>query len=164
MSLRILVSDLLGDPGASRTEAVSLALNVSLTNAAVAGDVDVTVSLRSLSDGIVARGVAVVDAELTCNRCLENWSERLEVPFEQVFRHRPQDEDDEQPIEKGGWIDLEPAVHDEVTVSLPLVPLCRPDCRGLCPTCGANLNDDPCDGHAEPPDSPFAVLQELFDD
>lgn len=164
MSLRMLVSDLLGDPGASRAETASLPLRVTLTNASVAGDVDVAVSLRSLSDGIVARGVATVDAELTCNRCLERWTETLEIPFEQVFRHRPQDEDEEQGIENGAWIDLEPVVHDEVTVSLPLAPLCRPDCRGLCPTCGADLNRDPCDGHAEPTDSPFAVLQELFDE
>ncbi len=164
MSLRILVTDLLGDPGSSRTETETLSLDISLTNATVAGDADVSATLRSLSDGIVARGVATVDADLTCNRCLVVWPERMEVPFEQVFRHSPQDEDDEQLVENGGWIDLEPAVHDEVTVSLPLVPLCRPDCQGLCPTCGANLNDDPCDGHAEEQDSPFAILQDLFDD
>lgn len=139
-------------------------LRISLTNAAVDGDVTVDFDLRSLTDGIVARGVATVEAELTCNRCLETWTETLEVPFEQVFRYSPQDEDDEQWIENGAWIDLEPAVHDEVTLSLPLVPVCRPDCRGLCPTCGANLNEDPCDGHPEESDSPFAALQNLFED
>lgn len=139
-------------------------LRISLTNAAVDGDVTVDFDLRSLTDGIVARGVATVETELSCNRCLETWSETLEVPFEQVFRYQPQDEDDEQWIENGAWIDLEPAVHDEVTLSLPLVPVCRPDCRGLCPTCGTNLNEDPCDGHPEESDSPFAALQNLFDE
>ena len=164
MSLRILVSDLLGSPGASRSDAATVPLQVSLTNAAVDGDADVQWTLRSLTDGIVARGTALVDARLTCNRCVDTWTETLEIPFEQVFRYEPQDEDDEQWIEHGSWIDLEPAVHDEVVVSLPLVPTCRPDCQGLCATCGADMNEDPCDGHPDAEDSPFAVLEGLFED
>jgi uncharacterized protein len=163
MSHRILVSDLLSKPGSSRRENGEIRLDIDLSNASVHSDASFDANLRSLSDGLVARGDATVDADLTCNRCLEVHTETLEVPFEQVFRHEPQDEDDEMAIENGTWIDLEPAVHDEVTLSLPIVPVCKPDCLGLCPTCGANLNTDPCDGHEDETDSPFAVLKDLFD-
>lgn len=163
MSHRILVSDLLSKPGSSRKESGAIRLDIDLTNAGVHGDAGFEATLRSLSDGLVARGDATVFADLTCNRCLEVNTETLEVPFEQVYRHEPQDEDDEMRIERGTWIDLEPAVHDEVTLSLPIVPVCRPDCLGLCPTCGANLNIEPCGGHEDETDSPFAALKDLFD-
>lgn len=163
MAHRILVSDLLSKPGSSRKENGSIRLDIDLSNAAVHGDATFEATLRSLSDGVVARGDAAVEAQLACNRCLEVNTERLDVPFEQVYRYEPQDEDDEMRIENRMWIDLEPAVHDEVTLSLPLVPVCRPDCLGLCPTCGANLNTDPCEGHQDDSDSPFAALKDLFD-
>ena len=51
----------------------------------------------------------------------------------------------------GDLIDLEPVLRDAVVLELPFQPLCRPDCAGLCPQCGANLNDDP--GHEHRPDN-----------
>ena len=163
MAHRILISDLLSKPGSSRKERGSIRLDIDLSAASVHADAAFEATLRSLTDGVVARGDVAVDAELTCNRCLEVNTERLDVPFEQVYRHEPQDEDDEQEIENGMWIDLEPAIHDEVTLSLPLVPVCKPGCLGLCPTCGTNLNTDPCGGHEDDTDSPFAALKDLFE-
>ena len=163
MAHRILVSDLLSKPGSSRKESGAIRLDIDLSNASVHADAAFEATLRSLSDGLVARGDTTVAADLTCNRCLEVNTETLDVPFDQVFRQEPQDEDDEMAIEDGTWIDLEPAVHDEVKLSLPIVPVCKPHSLGLCPTCGANLNTDPCDGHEDETDSPFAVLKELFD-
>jgi uncharacterized protein len=163
MSLRILVSDLLAQPGKARSESVAVPLHISLPNASVDDEVVVEVAMRSLSDGIVARGTASAAVDLTCNRCLTEWTETITVPFEQVFRIRPDDEDDEMPLDESNWIDLEPVVHDEVSLGLPHTPLCRPDCRGLCPTCGTDLNMEPCDGHGEDTDSPFAALRDLFE-
>ena len=48
---------------------------------------------------------------------------------------------------EGDLIDLEPVLRDAVVLELPFQPLCRPDCAGLCPECGANLNDDPGTSH-----------------
>lgn len=62
-------------------------------------------------------------------------------------------------------IDLEPLLNAAVLLETPFMPLCRPECLGLCPTCGANLNDGPCGcapGSAEPfRENPFAVLKNL---
>lgn len=55
-------------------------------------------------------------------------------------------------------IDLEPILRDAVVLELPFTPLCRPDCAGLCPECGADLNRDPDHGHAEPIDPRWAGL------
>lgn len=163
MPFRVNVSDLLARPGYERVERGAVPVAVELPNASVPGAATFEARLRSLTDGVVVRGTATAEAELTCTRCLAVWTEELAVPFEQVYRAVPDDEEDELPVEPGGWIDLEPVIHDEVALVLPAAPRCRPDCRGLCPTCGTDLNTDPCDGHGDREDSPFAVLRELFD-
>jgi uncharacterized protein len=58
-------------------------------------------------------------------------------------------------------IDLEPMVRDALLLELPLAPLCRDDCAGLCPTCGANRNDEPCDCAEAEPDPRWAALRSL---
>lgn len=163
MSYLVQVSDLLGDPGAAREESGALDLSITLTNAAVDDTAQIQVRLRSLTDGIVARGVVTVPVDLTCKRCLTTWIETQEIPFEQVYRRHPDDADDELPLVDGHSIDLEPAVHDEVSLALPAAPVCREDCLGLCAVCGTDLNEAPCDGHGDGSDSPFAALKQLFD-
>ena len=162
MPFPIQVSDLLAAPGTSRREAGSIPISVRSSDAAVDDDVPFHLDLRSLSDGLVGRGSAQAAMDLHCSSCLTGWTESVSVPLEAVFRLHPQDEE-EYPIASGGWIDVEPVVHDEVSLALPLAPRCRPDCRGLCPTCGTDLNTDPCDGHDDVTDSPFAVLQGIFE-
>lgn len=137
-------------------------VDVRLADASVAGDVDVDVSLTSMTDGLLVRGAATVPAEVVCSRCLRAWREGVSVSFEQIYRERPLSED-EMEIEPGGWIDVGDLVHDEVSLGLPRGPVCRPDCRGLCPTCGTDLNTDPCDGHGDDHTSPFAALKDLFE-
>ena len=159
---RLQVSDLLARPGASRQETVTLPVDVRLTDASAAGDVAVDVTLTSMTDGVLLRGSATVSAEVVCCRCLRAWREDVAVSFEQTYRERPLSED-EMEIEPGGWIDVGDPVHDEVSLGLPRGPVCRPDCRGLCPTCGTDLNTDPCDGHGDDHTSPFAALKDLFE-
>ncbi|MFP5332747.1 MAG: YceD family protein [Acidimicrobiia bacterium] len=163
MRYLVQVSDLLADPGAARSESGTLDLSIELTNARVDDTARVDVRLRSLTDGIVARGTVTVPVDLTCKRCLTTWTETREIPFEQVYRRQPDDTDDELPLVDGHAIDLEPAIHDEVSLALPAAPLCREDCRGLCSVCGTDLNESPCDGHGDGTDSPFAALKQLFD-
>jgi uncharacterized protein len=159
----VQVSDLLSDPGSARAERGTLVLAVELPNASVEGDVALDATIRSLSDGVVVRGHVTISAQLVCSRCLTTWSEPREVAFEQIYRRSPDDADDELPLVNGHSVDLEPAIHDEVSLSLPAAPSCREDCLGLCAVCGTDLNVTPCDGHGEGSDSPFAALKQLFD-
>ncbi|GIU92386.1 MAG: metal-binding protein [Acidimicrobiia bacterium] len=162
MAFRFLVADLLADPGRARTETGSVPVSFEFPQARIEDVVEVTCTLRSLTDGVVARGTITVAATLLCNRCLTDWVETRRVPFEQVYRWSPSDVD-ELAVEPGGYIDLEGVVRDEVALSVPLAPLCRADCRGLCPECGTDLNVAPCGGHGDEKESPFAPLRQLFD-
>ncbi|MFZ0013870.1 MAG: YceD family protein, partial [Acidimicrobiia bacterium] len=60
-------------------------------------------------------------------------------------------------------VDLSGPTTDELALAMPAAPLCRLDCKGLCPICGTDLNSEPCDGHGEDSDTPFAALKDLFD-
>ena len=77
-----------------------------------------------------------------CRRCLAPASGPLEVPVRELYT---EDGDGEETYPLvGDEMDLEPLVRDAVLLELPLAPLCRPDCLGLCPFCGVNRNEEAC--------------------
>jgi uncharacterized protein len=84
----------------------------------------------------------------------------VEVEASQHFSTMP-DEDGYAIVDHA--VDIGAPATDELALALPSAPLCTPDCAGLCPICGSDLNIDPCDGHGGDADSPFAVLRDLFD-
>ena len=154
------VSDLLSRPGSRREVQFEAPLELSLTQAQTAGPALVELRLEAASDEVLASGTLVTPVELRCNRCLVSWTDRITVPFRTHFDRTGSD--DAYPLE-ADEIDLEPLIRDEVALAVPLAPLCQPDCAGLCPTCGTDLNVSPCMGHESVEDSPFAALQHLLD-
>lgn len=109
-------------------------------------DVELSVRLEAVVEGVLASGTASVTVAGECARCLDpvEWDET--VAFSELFVHEPGPDDEELPVLDGDLLDLEPVVRDAVVLALPLAPLCSPDCPGLCIQCGARLADDP--GHA----------------
>jgi uncharacterized protein len=155
------VGDLLAHPGARRPISFSGELKVESEFARLVGPVVGGASLEGLANGVYASIEAEADVESTCNRCLQPFSSTCRVAFTQIFA----DELDEDGYRiDNDRIDLEPPLRDEVTLALPLVPLCRPDCKGLCATCGTDLNTEPCRGHADLEASPFAALKDIISD
>jgi uncharacterized protein len=155
------VGDLLTHPGETRLVEYSGALEAEVAQARVAGQVDVTGRLEGLTDGIYMVARAEVPVHITCNRCLTDWEEDLNIEVRQLFAGEP-DEDGYGVSEH--WIDTEGPIHDEVVLALPLAPVCRDDCKGICALCGADLNTAPCQGHEDAESSPFAGLKDLLSD
>lgn len=163
-SFRLLVSDLIGKLGAHRSEEFAADLDMSMDLARISGPVAVAVRLDAASHEIIAAGTANYRLITTCHRCLIEVDYAGRGRFRQVYRFEGSvDDEDVMPVSSDGHIDLEPPVRDEVGLSIPLTPVCRDDCAGLCPTCGNDLNTDPCDGHEEVSSSPFAVLEHFLD-
>lgn len=159
----LLVTDLLRRPGTHRDETIvgPIEIKMDVERVEASRPVTVQVRLEALAGEILARGSIDYVAVLQCNRCLTEWTESGEVFFTQLFGQEPGE--DQEPITRDGHIDLEPVVRDEVCLALPLVPLCQENCSGLCPTCGTDLNTNPCSGHAEESESPFGALQQLLE-
>ena len=102
---------------------------------------------------ITVRGRVRGTALLECFRCLKGYELELDVPFE-VFAERAgtgsrRDEielerDDYMMFHDGRKLDLSGQVREALLLELPIAPHCRENCEGLCPRCGADLNDGPC--------------------
>jgi uncharacterized protein len=121
--------------------------------------VDLDLRLESVVEGVLVTGTAVVRLRGVCARCLDEISSREEIDLQELFCYPGKELDDAEALRiEGDLIDLEPVLRDAVVLDLPFMPLCRPDCAGLCPECGANLNADPQHSHAEPVDARWAGL------
>jgi len=92
-------------------------------------------------------------------RCLADVGGTLEVPIREVYSDHPI-EGETWPV-KGDHIDAEPLLRETVLLSLPVAPVCDEACAGLCPTCGADRNVDPCGCDADVRDDRWAVLDQL---
>ena len=155
------VGDLVTHPGRTRDVEVVGQIEAALEHARVAGPIAARLRLDGLTDGVFVHGDIEAPVHLACNRCLTEWDEELVVEMKQLFA---KDLSEDVYTIKDQSIDLENPIRDEVFLVLPLVALCRDDCKGLCATCGADLNTAPCQGHDVEEASPFAVLKDLLPD
>ncbi|MBI4666881.1 MAG: DUF177 domain-containing protein [Nitrospinae bacterium] len=115
------------------------------------------------------------DLGLECSRCLKEFPLHLKEAVTAVFMPKADlaaeagleevelsGEDLDVQLYAGDDIDLYPPVRDQLALSAPMKPLCAEDCKGLCPTCGADLNEAPCGCEAREADNRFAALKKLF--
>lgn len=114
-------------------------------------------------------------ASLTCSRCLALADTPLNATFRLSFTRTIPGNDTDDPSEthelqveelgvvlfEGDTIDFRDVLQEQVILAIPMQPLCRKDCRGLCVRCGANLNDGPCDCAGEDVDPRLAILKTL---
>ncbi len=115
------------------------------------------------SGGFAFRLDFPVHLEGPCMRCLEPGSLDLEVEAREVDQAKTEDPELRSPYVTDDELDIGRWAHDAVLLALPTRFLCRPDCAGLCPTCGVSLNDaDPADHeHETGPDPRWAALKDL---
>jgi uncharacterized protein len=122
--------------------------------------------LDAVVGGIEVSGSVTAPWEGECRRCLRPLSGQLHCEVRELYRPRqpdePADADEETYPLTGDQLDLRPLVRDALLLELPLAPLCRPDCRGLCPTCGADHNETACDCGPVASDPRWAALDALL--
>lgn len=104
-----------------------------------------------------------VHIEGPCMRCLEPAGLDVEVEAREVDQTSTADAELRSPYVEDDELDIGRWAHDAVMLTLPTQVLCRPDCLGLCPTCGEPLNDaDPADhDHEKPIDARWSALKDL---
>jgi uncharacterized protein len=159
------VADLLHRPAARRRERLRGRLDglrVSGSEVPPSAPVDVDTLLEWVSDGILATGTVSAPWRGECRRCLVPADGILAVAFRELFESKPTDGESYQL--RYDVVDLEPLVREAILLELPLAPLCREDCPGLCPTCGADLNEGPCACRPDDRDPRWAALDLLRGD
>lgn len=92
---------------------------------------------------------------LECSRCLDLYPQELEFSYEEVYTEEPfriigklTEEDFKYTIENN-MVNVSKSVRENIIINLPIKPLCREDCKGLCPICGKNLNREKCNCSSE---------------
>jgi len=113
--------------------------------------------------GILGTGTFVAEIDTECARCLEPMRTTIDIELEERFRLTSHISANHPacPIDGEGWVNLKPIFRDLVLVALPMQPLCKADCKGLCPNCGHNLNEGPCTCSPDDIDPRMATLQLL---
>ncbi len=91
------------------------------------------------------------DIHQECVRCLTDTVIALQTTFDELYAFSTRTMSESGLIlPEDGHIDLEPLVHEYLTLEIPIQPLCKPDCQGLCMICGENLNERICEHQAHP--------------
>ena len=156
------VADLLHRPGARRRVVDRGTLDgLRVVASAVAPDAQVTVdaTLEWVSDGILATGTVSAPWQAECRRCLGPVRGEAHAQFQELYE--PDAREGESYPLQGDRIDLAPLAREALLLELPLAPLCRDDCQGLCPRCGADLNAGACTCPSDSGDPRWAVLDAL---
>ena len=117
------------------------------------------------SAGIVTlRAVVTTRFEGACDRCAAPLDREDVLPIEHVLvTSVNNEENDDLVLIENFRLPLDELVEMDVLLSLPSKNLCRPDCRGLCPRCGHNLNDGPCGCEQKETDPRLDVLRQLIE-
>jgi uncharacterized protein len=136
--------------------------------------VELDLRLESVMEGVLVTGTARATAEGECVRCLEPLHQEVAADFQEMFTYPDADdrgrsrtaepaddeEDEDRLFLEDGLFDLEPVLRDAVVLALPMQPVCRETCEGLCSECGVRLDENP-DHHHDAVDIRWAALQGL---
>jgi uncharacterized protein len=132
----------------------------------VGADLELDLRLESVMDGVLVSGTVTAPVSGECGRCLSDVSDTLRVRVQELFIYpeaaTEHDEQDEVSQLHGDFLDLAPMLRDAVVLALPLNPLCRQDCPGLCATCGERLDDLPDDHSHAQTDARWGALAGLL--
>lgn len=175
MSLEFNVSQLLkSGVGETRVYPISSDEPIDLGDGAYAVGVRGEVKFTLTNYEILAAGRATATIHQACARCMEPFEGASTITFDEEYQPAidistglpsvtPLN-DDAFRVAPNHTVDLTEAIRQNLVVALDIIPVCSQGCRGLCPTCGANLNIEPCACSDVPRTNPFAALQGLLSD
>jgi uncharacterized protein len=122
-----------------------------------------TVRVTRTAQGLLVqvKMLAVTPAE--CVQCLADFEQSLEIDFTELYAFTSNSlTESGLYVPENGLLDLAPLIWDEMFLAIPISPVCKPDCKGLCPICGENLNETICHHKEESIDLRLNSLKELF--
>jgi uncharacterized protein len=116
---------------------------------------------------VMIKGSTNISLTLFCGRCLKEIIFPIDIDFEKEIDFTLSDEERVEGLDETNYIigynlDVEVLIYDEVLIEFPMQLLCSEDCKGLCPKCGANLNEETCDCDTTVYDPRMSVIQDIF--
>jgi len=171
-ALVVNVAGLLGEAPGSHRDVVLEVAELELSDDLVqAGPVAVVARIARSNRGVIVTGGVRAGLADTCGRCLAALRIPIDAPIEEEvlplvdlqsgLRLDTSAEPEVVRLTDHHELDLEPLAREAIQLAAPIAPVCRPDCRGLCPDCGADLNITPHDHGDAAGDPRLAKLFEL---
>jgi uncharacterized protein len=123
-----------------------------------------SVQVLRVEEGLFVEGTVESQLRLECVRCLDTFAFPVTLELAELFRMPgvPESPDAVYAVSEEGRIDLAPLIREHAWLAIPMKYLCDPECRGLCPHCGVNLNTDTCECEETHVDPRLAPLKELL--
>lgn len=113
--------------------------------------------------GLLLTGQFHAEFDMQCSRCLRDFAQTVTWDITELFAFNEKSlTDSDLLVPEDAQIDLAPFVRDYALTEVPINPVCKPDCKGLCPECGQDLNQNDCGHRANQNNSPFASLEDLL--
>jgi uncharacterized protein len=170
-ALAVDVRELLQQPGAHRhvvLRAVLPDLATPVAHVPPEEPVSVDAELENVVEGLLVTGAVSATVRLRCVRCLREFDHQLEADVRELFSLQRGEEDEGYVLPPGDRLPLDTMVRDALVLAFPSFPLCRPDCAGLCPECGADRNTSDCghgaSGAADPRWAALAGLRQALEE
>ena len=167
--VRIDLADIAGTPGARGRYAISEVLDPS-DDLPVMGPVTGEITVENAGSLLLLRGQLRARLRLSCVRCLTESEREVEIAVEEEFATdltapdvETIDRDEPERAAISDYVlDVSELVRQQVALSVPMAFVCEVGCRGICPTCGKNLNEGPCACPGAGDDSRWDVLKGLL--
>ncbi len=148
-------------PGFSREIPLNFADPIRVTPDFTVDNLQGVLRLTRTSEGLLVQGHLQGQMPDECSRCLDEISTHFMLDLEEIFQIVNHHVEDPYVIGDDRMLDLAPIVREEAILNTPQQSLCRPDCKGLCPSCGQNWNEETCDCAADAIDPRWSVLSDL---
>lgn len=127
-------------------------------------DVTGSIKINRTAQGLLTQVSLHATTTVECMRCLDPVVLELSPEFTELYAFNKNSVTDSGLIlPDTGQIDLGPLVREYMLLEIPIKPLCKPDCKGLCPVCGENQNDHECHHEEEFVDPRLSILRKLLD-
>ncbi len=121
------------------------------------------VNVSRTPQGLLVEGDFEAKTSAECARCLRTFDQQLHWNMTELYAFNEKALTDSGLIvPEDAKIDLEPLIRDYAMLEIPIRPLCKPDCKGLCPVCGQDLNVRDCGHRPHEDESPFSSLKKLL--
>lgn len=170
--LQFNVAQLLKSPvGKTRHYDVEAAVPSVAGQATLTGPAKGDVLFTRTRQGVLVQGRFQTEADLVCDRCLNAFRQPIEFEIEEEYVPtidvntgkwlQLEETDPALLINEHHILDLEEVMRQAIVLALPMHPVCRPDCAGLCPGCGKDLNEGTCECEPPEPDPRWEALREF---
>jgi uncharacterized protein len=122
-----------------------------------------TARFNRTPQGLLLQGDFEAKLDMECVRCLDAYRQLIQWSFTELYAFNDRSlSESNLLVPENGQIDLTELMREYALLEVPIQPLCKPDCKGLCPECGENRNKVDCGHTGSGSDSPFAALKDLL--